>query len=174
MSEGIEEQCPDGGGSNPDPEQLTYQQENPRHEASNKQGKGSIDDQLLNAIGMDNAKKDQKATNPLLKHKENKPENTKLGTKTAQSKVTKNANRQQQKMNPTLLTSASAEDWFETMNRKESLIRILGSLDCQPGSSESRTSIGLFRMAWEILGQSWDNPPCPVHPWTISPRLLSR
>jgi hypothetical protein len=71
---------------------------------------------------MDNAKKDQKATNPLLKHKENKQENTKLGTKTTQSKVTKNASRQQQKMNPTLLTSASAEGWFETTNIKGSLI----------------------------------------------------
>jgi hypothetical protein len=29
MSEGIEEQCPDGRGSNLDPEQLTDQQENP-------------------------------------------------------------------------------------------------------------------------------------------------
>jgi hypothetical protein len=42
---------------------------------------------------MENAKKDQKATNPLQKQKENKPENTTLGAKTAQSKVTKNANR---------------------------------------------------------------------------------
>jgi hypothetical protein len=71
---------------------------------------------------MDKAKKDQKAINPLLKHKENKQENTKLGTKTTQSKVTKNASRQQQKMNPTLLKSASAEDWFETTNIKGSLI----------------------------------------------------
>ncbi|KAI5795993.1 hypothetical protein FPQ18DRAFT_387224 [Pyronema domesticum] len=122
MSEGIEEQFPGGGGSNPDPEQPINKQENPQHEASNKQGKGSIEDQLLKAIGMDNAKKDQKATNPLPKHKENKPENTKLGTKTTQSKATKNANRQQQKTNPTLLTSASAKDWFETTNIKESLI----------------------------------------------------
>jgi hypothetical protein len=58
MSDGIEEQCPDGGGSNLDAEQLTNQQENPQHEASNKQGKGSIEDQLFNAIGMDNTKKD--------------------------------------------------------------------------------------------------------------------
>jgi hypothetical protein len=39
MSDGIEEQCPDGGGSNPDPEQLTYQQENPQHEASKNRAK---------------------------------------------------------------------------------------------------------------------------------------
>jgi hypothetical protein len=122
MSEGIEEGCPDGEDSNPDPEQLTDQQENPQDKAPNNQGTESIEDQLLNAIGMDNAKKDQKATNPLLKHKENKQDNTKLGTKTSQSKVTKNASRQQQKTNPTLLTSASAEDWFETTNIKGSLI----------------------------------------------------
>jgi hypothetical protein len=122
MSEGIEEGCPDGEDSNPDPEQLTDQQENPQDKAPNNQGTESIEDQLLNAIGMDNAKKDQKATNPLLKYKENKQDNTKLGTKTSQSKVTKNASRQQQKKNPTLLTSASAEDWFETTNIKGSLI----------------------------------------------------
>jgi hypothetical protein len=69
MSEGIEERCPDGENSNPNPEQLTDQQENLQHKTPNNQGTESIEDQLLNAIGMDNAKKDQKATNPLLKHK---------------------------------------------------------------------------------------------------------
>jgi hypothetical protein len=34
------------------------------------------------------------------------------------------------------------------------LTRVLGSLDSLPQSSESRTSTGLFRVSWEILGQS--------------------
>jgi hypothetical protein len=157
MSEGIEEQYPDGGGSNPDPEQLTYQQENPQHEASNKQGKGSIEDQLLNAIGMDNTKKDQKATNPLLKHKENKPENTKLGTKTAQSKVTKSANRQQQKMNSTLLTLASAEGWFETTNIKESLIT--NEEDKDENGNASNVNYMTMDTDNQILMQNQHPPP---------------
>jgi hypothetical protein len=42
MSQSIEEKCQDGGGSKPDPEQLTDQQENPQHEASNKQAKDQL------------------------------------------------------------------------------------------------------------------------------------
>jgi hypothetical protein len=103
---------------------------------------------------MDNAKKDQKATNPLLKQK---PENTKLGTKTAQSKVTKNANRQQQKMNPTLLTSASAEDWFETMNRKESLI--INKEDNDENGNTSNANYTMMDMANQILTQIQYPPP---------------
>ncbi|KAI5789390.1 hypothetical protein FPQ18DRAFT_391938 [Pyronema domesticum] len=112
--------------------------ENPQHKAPNNQGTESIEDQLLNAIGMDNAKKDQKATNPLLKHKVNKQENTKLGTKTTQSKVTKNASKQQ-KTNPNLLTSASAEDWFETMNIKGSLITNTEDKDENGNANDANT-----------------------------------
>jgi hypothetical protein len=41
-----------------------------------------------------------------------------------------------------------------TPSTSANLTRILGSLDSQPRSSESRTFTRLFRMSWEILGQS--------------------
>jgi hypothetical protein len=61
MSQSIEEKCQDGGGSKPDPEQLTDQQENPQHEASNKQ----VKDQLQTKFSMQLEWKMQRRTRKL-------------------------------------------------------------------------------------------------------------
>lgn len=125
MSEGISG-CPDGEYSDTGPDQTHHypmeaSQMTPEHQETCEAAYETNEQQILHAIGKDNHKKNQKATNPLTKNKESKPENPPLGAKPTGSKITKNVQKGT-KSNTTLLVTANTDDWIDTTNIKESLI----------------------------------------------------
>ncbi|KAI5793459.1 hypothetical protein FPQ18DRAFT_388833 [Pyronema domesticum] len=97
---------------------------------------GSIEQQLIQAIGAEITKKELKATNPLTKIKDNKTDIKALGTRAAQSKVTQNVQKHQPKMNTTKLITASKNDWFETTKIEESLLMKDENKNRTPTSAE--------------------------------------
>jgi hypothetical protein len=123
--------CPDREYSDTAPDQTHHypmkaSQMTPEHQETYEAAYETNEQQILHVIGKDNHKKNKKATNPLTKNKESKPENPPLGAKPTGSKITKNVQKGT-KSNTTLLETATADDWFDTTNIKESLITNKGN-----------------------------------------------